>query len=80
MAGSKIPEDGSPIVSENLPVGRVTSSRRSPITGQGFGLVWVPADMAEEGRVVHVRVGGEDLPAELTFIPSYDPEGIKLRE
>ncbi len=80
MKGSEVPEDGSPIVSENLPVGRVTSSRRSPITGQGFGLVWVPADMAEEGKVVHVRVGGENLPAELTFIPAYDPDGIKLRE
>ena len=31
------------------PIGRVTSARRSPTTGKGFGLAWVPVEMAEEG-------------------------------
>ena len=75
-----VPDDGAPVVSGFAPVGRVTSSRRSPTTGRGFGLVWLPAEMAEEGRVIHIRVDGRIMPADVTFQPLYDPDGKRLRE
>ena len=80
MRDGGVPDDGAPVVSGFAPVGRVTSSRRSPTTGRGFGLVWLPAEMAEEGRVIHIRVDGRIMPADVTFQPLYDPDGKRLRE
>lgn len=62
------------------PVGRVTSSRMSPTLGKGFGLAWVPVDLAEEGREIRILVDGNSLPADVTLRPFYDAEGERLRE
>ena len=75
-----VPEDGDPVVAGFAPVGRVTSARMSPTLGKGFGLAWVPVEMAEEGKLIHIRVGGRVLPADVTLRPVYDPDGKRLRE
>ena len=80
MRGDLVPEDGDPVVAGGAPVGRVTSSRMSPTLGKGFGLAWVPAEMAEEGKLIQIRVKGPLLAAAVTLEPVYDPEGRRLRE
>ena len=80
MRDGRVPDDGVPVISGFSPVGRVTSARRSPTMGKGFGLVWLPAELAEEGKVVQIRVDGRLVPADVTLQPVYDPEGKRLRE
>ena len=80
MRHGEVPEDGVPVVSGKTPIGRVTSARLSPTIGKGFGLAWVPVEMAEEGAEIHIMVDGKPLPAEVTMRPVYDPEGERLRQ
>ena len=80
MTDSLVPDDGAPIVDGGAPVGHVTSSRLSPTTGKGFGLAWVPTELAEDGRTIAIRVAGKDVAAQLSLEPIYDPEGKRLRE
>ena len=80
MRDGRVPEDGAPVVVDRAPVGRVTSSRLSPTMGKGFGLAWVPVDLAEEGREIRIQVDGKAMPANVTLQPVYDPEGKRLRE
>ena len=74
-----VPSDGNAVTVDGFPVGRVTSSRLSPTTGQAFGLARVPADLAQDGQQLHVHVDGRDLPARVRLQPLYDPEGERLR-
>ena len=60
--------------------GRITSSRYSPGSGTAIGLAWVPAEHAQEGGMIQVRVRGQLLPAKVTMQPFYDPDGQRLRE
>ena len=76
----RVPEDGDPVVIGQEPVGRVTSARLSPTLGKGFGLAWVPINLAQEGSQIWIRVGGEDVPANVALRPFYDPEGLRLKE
>ena len=79
MRDGVVPEDGDPVVTGRKPVGRVTSARHSPTMGKGFGLAWVPIDLAEEGSEINILVDGKTLPAQVTLRPFYDPEGERLR-
>ena len=80
MSDGLVPDDGSQIVDAGRPIGRITSARLSPTIGKGFGLARVPAELAEEGREIHVRMAGSDVPASVTLKPIYDPEGKRPRE
>ena len=80
MRDGLVPDDGDPVVSGFAPVGRVTSSRLSPTFGKGFGLALVPPSLAQEGGLIHIRVNGRVVPADVTMKPLYDPEGKRLRE
>jgi sarcosine oxidase subunit alpha len=80
MDDDVVPEDGVPVMTGSTPIGRVTSSRLSPTLGRGFGLAWVPVDMAEDGTIVQVRVNGRPAPATIKTEPVYDSEGKRLRE
>ena len=79
MRDGTVPDDGDPVVVGDTPIGRVTSSRMSPTLGRGFGLAWVPNDLAEERREIFIRVGRQSFPAAITLEPFYDPEGKRLR-
>ena len=80
MQNGVVPHDGSPVVAGFSPVGKVTSSRLSPTIGKGFGLAWVPIDLAEEGKSIQILVDGKTHDADVTLEPVYDPDGTKLRE
>ncbi len=79
MEDGLVPDDGVPVVAGGAPVGRVTSARRSPTTGKGFGLAWVPVELAEEGRLIDVLIDQKPQPAQVTLRPFYDPDGERLR-
>ncbi len=79
MQEDGVPDDGSAVVMDGRPAGRVTSSRFSPREGRAIGLAWVPAGLAGEGAEIRVRVQGRPLLARVTRRPFYDPEGARLR-
>ena len=76
-AGS-LPE-GSQVVKAGLPVGRVTSYRRSPTLGKGIGIAWVPEEMAREGASIRIAAPAGTVQASVTLRPFYDPDGARVR-
>ena len=80
MADGQVPEDGVPVVSGGKPIGKVTSARFSPTMNKGFGLAWVPAELAQDGTQISVLVNGVPQPAQVALQPFYDPEGELLRQ
>jgi sarcosine oxidase subunit alpha len=74
-----VPPEGSQVVADGRPVGRVTSARFSPTLGRSLGLAWVPAAAAQAGQRFLVRHNGADVPAEVSGLPFYDPEGLRLK-
>ena len=80
MCGSDVPQDGVPVIKDGVPVGRVTSSRLSPILEKGFGFAWVPSELATEGTEISIRVDGRLSLANVTNKPFYDPQGKRLRD
>ena len=79
MPGVAAPLDGTPVVSAGRPIGRVTSARLSPTMNRGFGLAWVPPELAREGASIEVLIGERPVAARVTLQPFYDPEGHRLR-
>ncbi len=79
MEADVIPDDGDPVIIDGQPLGKVTSSRLSPVIGKGFGLVWVPNQFAVENSVINIRVGNVDYPARIVMSPIYDPTGERLK-
>jgi sarcosine oxidase subunit alpha len=79
-AGEGVPEDGAAVVVAGKIAGRVTSSRYSPHLKAPIGLAWVPAEKAEEGAGIQVRVQGRLAEAKVTMQAFYDPEGARLRQ
>ena len=80
MQNGQVPEDGVPVVSGGKPIGKVTSARFSPTMHKGFGLAWVPAELAQDGTQISILVNGKPRPAHVTLQPFYDPEGERLRQ
>ena len=79
MSDGLIAADGNAVVIDDQPVGWVTSSRFSPTLGRGFGMAWVPPELAE-GKIIQIKVDGRLTDAELVFQPFYDPKGKRLRD
>jgi sarcosine oxidase subunit alpha len=79
--GEPIPDDGVAILDAGRVIGRVTSSRLSPVLGHGIGLGWVEKDYAEPRTAIEIRlVEGRSVWGEvLEGHAAYDPEGEKLR-
>ena len=79
--GMPVPDDGVVILDRGIIIGRVTSSRMSPVLGHGIGLGWVKASYANPGTKVSIRLaGGQDVVGEiLDGHAAYDPKGEKLR-
>ena len=79
MADGAGPAEGSAVVLDGAPAGRVTSSRYSEQLGRVIGMAWVPARLADEGARIEISDKGRRLSAEVTTKPFYDPEGERLR-
>jgi len=79
--GDPIPDDGVVILDAGRIIGRVTSSRLSPVLGHGIGLGWVENDYAAPGTTIEIRLAdGRSVRGEVQEgHAAYDPEGEKLR-
>ena len=55
IANGAVPDRGRRGGRRRRPVGRVTSSRFSPLLQRTIGMAWVPAALAEDGAVDHAR-------------------------
>ncbi|MQF69407.1 FAD-dependent oxidoreductase [SAR202 cluster bacterium AD-804-J14_MRT_500m] len=80
MENDQIPSDGVPVLRHGQPVGKVTSARMSPTLGKGFGLAWVPIDLADDGTRLDIQFGDRIASAVVQDAPVYDPDGKRLRE
>jgi sarcosine oxidase subunit alpha len=80
MRDGRTPEEGVPVVTGTKPIGRVTSARFSPTIGKGFGLAWVPVELARDGAEINIIVDGRPMLASVTMQPFYDPGGARLRQ
>jgi sarcosine oxidase subunit alpha len=79
LESAGVPQEGCQVVERGRPVGRVTSARYSPTLERSIGLAWVPATSARAGDRFHIRWSGADVPAVVTALPFYDPEGKRLK-
>ncbi len=73
-------EDGSAVVMDHKPVGRVTSARVSPHHNLCIGLAIVPSGLCTEGSAFEIRNNGRFVKARVYLAPFYDPEGVRLKE
>jgi glycine cleavage system aminomethyltransferase T len=48
--------------------------------GKGFGLAWVPVELAQDGAEIHIIIDGRPMLASVTMQPFYDPDGARLRQ
>jgi len=81
-----VPEEANQIVQPNPDwpigleiIGRITSSRYSPVLKQSIGLCWLPVDQSQPDTEFTVRIRGELHKGKVVPIPFYDPEGEKLK-
>ncbi len=76
----RLVEEGSVIVVDRQPVGRVTSARFSPLHQRCVGMAWVPLQFASEGTAVEIQSRGATVIARVHEQPFYDPAGARLKE
>ena len=74
-----VPSEGAAVVADGEPVGRVTSSRYSPLLERTIGIAWVPAALAEDGASITLADDGRRLRAKVQTAPFYDPDQERLR-
>ncbi len=74
-----VPSEGAAVVADGEPVGRVTSSRFSPLLERTIGMAWVPAALAEDGGSITLADDGRRLRATVQTAPFYDPDQERLR-
>lgn len=80
MQNGVVPHDGDSVIdSSGHPIGRITSSRRSPTMGKGFGYVRIPVEHANEGEIIRIWTDDRAYDAMVTLTPFYDPDGKRLR-
>ncbi|MCY3776088.1 MAG: 2Fe-2S iron-sulfur cluster-binding protein [Candidatus Aminicenantes bacterium] len=71
--------EGTAVVRDRQPVGRVTSARWIPHQDRCIGLAWVPEEDAADGSPILISHEGSLLPGRVHAAPFYDPKGAKLR-
>lgn len=74
-----VPTEGAAVVADGKAIGRVTSSRFSPLLERTIGMAWVPVDLAEDGTAITLADEGKRLSATVQTAPFYDPDQEKLR-
>jgi dimethylglycine oxidase len=68
-----------PVYDGDTPVGYVTSAAYGYTVGTGIAYAWLPADLAEPGRTVHIGYLGRRIPATIAEEPLFDPAMKRLR-
>jgi sarcosine oxidase subunit alpha len=77
--GDDVPIEGSAVVVDGQPAGRVTSARYSELLGQSIGLAWVPAEHGKDGGSLHIKYGTKNQTATIVHGAFYDPDQERLR-
>jgi sarcosine oxidase, subunit alpha len=73
-------EDGSVVLEDQKPVGRVTSARVSPLYNRCIGLALVPSRLSAAGHYFDVQASGHLVRARVHTQAFYDPEGSRLKD
>ena len=73
-------EEGSAVVVNHRPVGRVTSARISPGQQRCVGLAWIPHEISSEGAKIDINQNGRMVSAQVHVPPFYDPAGKRVRQ
>ncbi|MEK7404216.1 MAG: glycine cleavage system aminomethyltransferase GcvT [Acidobacteriota bacterium] len=71
MRGRGIARDGYEVFVDGRPAGWVTSGGPSPTLNKNIGLCYLPRELAEIGRKIHVAVRGQLVEAETVATPFY---------
>ena len=79
LPDARVPAEGSAVVVDGRPAGRVTSARWSEQLERAIGLAWVPAALAEEGAALRIAIDGSLEHATVRLAPFFDPDGGRLR-
>lgn len=77
LAERGFPRHGYAVVADGAEVGVVTSGVVSPTLGQGIGMAWVPASLAEEGTPLGIRIRDKVVAARVTKPPFYQGGSIR---
>ncbi len=80
FVSDKLVGEGSSVVLDHQPVGRVTSARISPSQNRCVGMAWVPAHLSADGVKFEIQSNGKNVVATVHKSPFYDPDGIRLRQ
>jgi aminomethyltransferase len=76
---SAIPRHGTPVLSGDAPIAKVTSGGRSPTLGHGIALTYLPPALAAPGTSVGIAVRDRKAPAEVVRLP-FLPSGGARRD
>jgi glycine cleavage system aminomethyltransferase T len=68
-----------PVYDGDTPVGYVTSAAYGYTIGTGIAYAWLPAELAEPGRTVHIGYFDRRIPATVAEEPLFDPTMTRLR-
>jgi len=75
-----LPREGTAVLRGGAVGGRVTSARRSAVSGRVIGLAYVPAAIAQDGERFEIDMGeGRRAQATVHLAPFHDPDGERLR-
>ena len=74
LTGRGIPRQGNEVVAGGDVAGVVTSGTMSPSLGQGIGMAYVRADLAEPETEVEIDVRGKRRAARIESKPLYHPD------
>lgn len=69
LEGKAFPRHGYDIYVDGVKAGVVTSGTFSPIVDKGIAMGYVPISHAEEGKLVHVMIRNQSIPATVTKVP-----------
>lgn len=76
----RLVQEGSAVVVNQKPVGRISSARMSPLRNQCVGLAWIPSEISSDGTQITILHEGRMIPAQVYQSPFYDPKGKRLRQ
>lgn len=75
LDGDRVPEPGTLLVADGTPVGEIRSAVWSPSLERVIALGFVRRGHLAPGAIVHAKLGGEFIPAEVRDLPLYRRPG-----
>jgi sarcosine oxidase subunit alpha len=80
FVASELPREGTAVLLGDAIGGRVTSARRSAVSGRVIGLAYVPASIAHDDARFEMDMGdGGRADATVHLAPFYDPDGERMK-